>query len=299
MASTQGIITHLQRMSLHDGPGIRTTVFFKGCNLRCKWCHNPETFSLWPELGWTSGKCMHCGACIVKCPRRALSVGGGDIVREGSMCVGCNVCVEECYTGAHHLIGKSRSVEQICRAVEEDRSIFEMSGGGVTISGGEPTVQYDFLKELLEALHLKGIHTALQTNMYAPWEMYEGILPCVDYFMCDLKLFDDAEHARWTGKGNRSILRNLQNLDGTGRRYRVRTPLVPGVNDSPEQLEELSAFAGSLKNLEAYELLPFHPLASYKYHAAGIDYAFEKTAPTPGNEFLELKKTFEIYADNR
>jgi pyruvate formate lyase activating enzyme len=178
--------------------------------------------------------------------------------------------------------------------VEEDRSIFEISGGGVTISGGEPTVQYDFLKELLEALHLGGLHVTLQTNMYAHWDMYESIIPYVDYFLCDLKLFDAEKHSYWTGKGNQIILENLQKLDKTGKQYRVRTPVIPGVNNRKEQLRELFDFVTRLQHVEAYELLPFHSLASYKYHNMGMDYAFEKTKEIPDDKFLELKKLFEI-----
>lgn len=291
----QGVITHIQRMSLHDGPGIRSTIFLKGCNLQCKWCHNPETFSLQPELGWAQNKCIHCGTCIQKCAEGALSIQGDDIIaRNKELCTGCNTCVSECYPGAHYRLGERYSVEQLCRMVEEDRRIFEGSGGGVTLSGGEPTIQRVFLQTLAEALHEKVFHVTLQTNLYAPWEVYETLLPYIDYFMCDLKHLDTEEHRRWTGQGNETILANLLRLNQAGVRYVVRTPVIPGVNNREDQLRAMSRFVSQLGNVEGYELLPFHPLASYKYHHMGMDYVFEATREIPQEEFAELKKQFEI-----
>lgn len=291
----QGVITHIQRMSLHDGPGIRSTIFLKGCNLQCKWCHNPETFSLQPELGWAQNKCIHCGTCIQKCAEGALSIQGDDIIaRNKELCTGCNTCVSECYPGAHYRLGERYSVEQLCRMVEEDRRIFEGSGGGVTLSGGEPTIQRVFLQTLAEALHEKGFHVTLQTNLYAPWEVYETLLPYIDYFMCDLKHLDTEEHRRWTGQGNETILANLLRLNQAGVRYVVRTPVIPGVNNREDQLRAMYRFVSQLGNVEGYELLPFHPLASYKYHHMGMDYVFEATREIPQEEFAELKKQFEI-----
>lgn len=291
----QGVITHIQRMSLHDGPGIRSTIFLKGCNLQCKWCHNPETFSLQPELGWAQNKCIHCGTCIQKCAEGALSIQGDDIIaRNKELCTGCNTCVSECYPGAHYRLGERYSVEQLCRMVEEDRRIFEGSGGGVTLSGGEPTIQRVFLQTLAEALHEKVFHVTLQTNLYAPWEVYETLLPYIDYLMCDLKHLDTEEHRRWTGQGNETILANLLRLNQAGVRYVVRTPVIPGVNNREDQLRAMSRFVSQLGNVEGYELLPFHPLASYKYHHMGMDYVFEATREIPQEEFAELKKQFEI-----
>jgi pyruvate formate lyase activating enzyme len=247
-----------------------------------------------PELGWARNKCIHCGVCLEKCESKALSVNGEDIIKDRNACVQCNTCVTECYPEAHYLIGKSYSAAQICEMVEEDRSIFEISGGGVSISGGEPTVQYPFLKELTEMLHLRGFHVTLQTNIHVPWKIYESILPYIDFFMCDLKLYDAKKHLYWTGKENRTILENIQKLDKTGKPYCVRTPVVPGVNDRKEQLQELSDFVSRLDNIESYELLSFHPLASYKYHNMGMKYAFEEIKEIPTDEFAGLKELFEI-----
>ncbi len=294
MNDLRGMVTHVQRMSLHDGPGMRTTIFFKGCNLRCKWCHNPETFSLNQELGWIRNKCIRCGVCLEKCPSGALSVQDDEIARNRNVCIGCHTCVEECYAGAHHLIGKTYSTEDLCNIAEEDRGFFENSGGGVTVSGGEPTVQYSFLKELLKALHEKDFHVALQTNLKASWDKYEELLPYVDYFMCDLKVLDKEAHRYWTGTDNELILANMVRLDASGKRYCVRTPVVPGVNDRKEQLRQMSDFVSKLKHAEKYELIPFHPLASYKYKDLGMKYEFETVKEIPKNEFKELKQTFEF-----
>lgn len=290
----KGIITHTQRMSLHDGPGIRNTIFFKGCNLRCAWCHNPETLSLQPELGWAENKCIHCGVCEEKCPQRALSVQGNGIVKKKEACTQCGTCVNECYANAHYLIGKEYTEDELCRMMEQDRDIFQRSGGGVTLSGGEPMVQHKFLLVLAQALHAQGLHVTLQTNLYASWNLYETILPYIDYLMCDLKHLDSEEHRRWTGQGNKTILANLHQLDATGKKYIVRTPVIPGVNNKEEQLRDISHFVSQLHNTEGYVLLPFHPLAAYKYHNMGIEYEFETIDEIPHEEFATLKEQFEL-----
>lgn len=289
-----GLISHIQRMSLHDGPGIRTTVFFKGCDLRCRWCHNPETFAPEAELGWAGSKCIRCGVCLAKCPSGALSINGNEIVRNWSACRRCGTCVAECYPNAHYWLGRKYTADELCGIAGEDRNIFERSGGGVTVSGGEPMVQFLFLEEFLKALFCQGFHITLQTNLNASWEKYQAILPFVNYFMCDLKLLDTAAHQHRTGKGNERILENIGRLDASGAAYCLRTPVIPGVNDQREQLQQMHAFVSALKHIDKYELIPFHPLASYKYKNMGIEYPFEKVKGIPQNEFEELRKTFEI-----
>jgi pyruvate formate lyase activating enzyme len=287
-------ITHLQRMSLHDGAGIRSTIFFKGCNMHCQWCHNPETFSPLLELGWLKTKCIGCGVCLEKCPQGALSAAGDEIVRNHRLCSGCNTCIEECYPQAHHRIGTETTVEELCKQMEEDRRIFENSGGGVTLSGGEPMVQFPFLLGLAKALSEKGFHITLQTNLNTAWDKYQAILPYVNYWMCDLKLLDAEAHRYWTGADNRLIRENIRHLDASGASYCLRTPVIPGVNSNDEQLQQMSDFASGLQHLDYYELLPFHPLASYKYKDLGMEYAFETVKEIPATEFAELKKKFEI-----
>jgi pyruvate formate lyase activating enzyme len=261
--------------------------------MRCKWCHNPETFSPAPELGWLKTKCIGCGVCLEKCPQAALSLVGDEIERNRRLCSGCNTCIAECYPQAHHRIGSEYTVEELCGKMEDDRSIFENSGGGVTISGGEPMVQFPFLLELLKALSAKGFHVTLQSNLNTVWDKYQAILPYVNYFMCDLKLLDAEAHRYWTGADNKLILENIKNLDASAVHYCLRTPVIPGVNNKPEQLQQMSNFVAKLNNLDYYELLPFHPLATYKYKDLGIKYEFETVQEIPTTEFAELKKMFE------
>lgn len=293
MDNLKGIITHVQRMSFHDGPGIRSTIFFKGCNLRCKWCHNPETFFLQPELGWYKNRCIHCGVCVDKCKQRALSFEADGILRNRELCISCNVCVDECYSKAHYRIGTSYSVEEMVDSMEQDRRVFEISGGGVTISGGEPTVQHLFLEKLVESLHQKGFHITLQTNMLAQWDIYERMLPYVDFYMCDLKLFATAKHQFWTGKDNQTILHNIQKLDEAKKSYCVRTPVIPGVNDDEDELSHILIFVNRLKHVKSYELLPFHRFATYKYDSLGMNYDFENMAELSKERMQELKNKFE------
>ena len=271
----QGTISHIQRMSLHDGQGIRTTIFFKGCNMRCRWCHNPETFSPNIEQALAKAKCIRCGVCIEKCPKEALYIKNGEIFKNRNLCAECGVCIDECYAAAHYRVGAMYTVDELCAKVEEDRSIFERSNGGVTISGGEPTLQYPFLIELVKALRAKRFHITLQTNMSADWDKYAELLPYVNHFMCDLKLLDAKAHKEHTGKDNQRILENIKKIDASDASYCVRTPVIPNVNDDKEQLSQIADFVSELERNEKYELIPFHPFASYKYENLGMEYEFK------------------------
>jgi pyruvate formate lyase activating enzyme len=297
----QATITHIQRMSLHDGAGIRTTVFFKGCNLRCAWCHNPETFSTATELEWVKNRCLHCGECIRSCPAGALSIAGDNIVRDNNRCnlcrdAACHVstCTTVCFSDAHQIIGKPATMNDLCQQIEEDRNIFEQTGGGVTLSGGEPMLQFPFVKELAKTLSQRGYNLVLQTNLSMKWNLYREILPFINHFMCDLKHLDGEAHQRWTGQSNCLILENILKLDRSGASYRLRTPVVPSVNDSEDDLVAMSAFAKTLKNITSYELLPFHPLAAYKYEQLGLKYAFANVKPIQTESFAGLKRKFEF-----
>ena len=290
----EGIVSHIQQLSVHDGDGIRTTVFLKGCDLRCKWCHNPETFSRSRQLQWIEARCIGCGECIKACKANALSLSdGGGIIRDSKACVDCGGCVEICFADAQQHVGTVYSVEELCMQLEADRPVYGYSGGGVTISGGEPMQQHEFATELAAALHSRGINVCMQTNMNAPWERYEAILPWLDYVMCDMKHIDPEAHRAWTGQSNRRIINNIRRLDTTGIRYCVRTPVIPGVNSDQRTLAAISEFAGALKNAERYELLPFHPLAAYKYRNLGMTYGFADVKPIPEDYFQQLKAKFE------
>lgn len=232
--NTAGLISNIQRTSVHDGPGIRTTVFFKGCNMRCAWCHNPEAIHIYPEYVYNPKLCLHCGHCA-----------------------------EGCYSGARMLCGKEMTVEQVMAEVLADKPYYGESGG-VTISGGEPFMQPQFLMELLKAAKAQGIHCGIETNASLPFEMMEQTLPFVDVWMIDLKIFDDVVHKLQTGISNEEIKQNLSELDRCGAKIVLRTPVIPGVNDTQEELESIVKFAARLENLEYYEVLPYHPLGLSK-----------------------------------
>ncbi len=266
----EGLITTIQRMSLHDGPGIRSTVFLKGCNLHCAWCHNPETLSRKPELEWIGQKCIGCCSCTEVCPTGAFSKQNGSLVFRKNLCSVCFRCLPVCYAEAIGKVGREVSPEDVFAEAEQDFPFFKNSGGGITLSGGEPMLQPEFTMQTLALFKKAGIHTALDTNMTIAWSRYEKVLPYADLVLADLKMMNPELHQKWTGKRNETILENLHQLDTTGIPYFIRTPVVPGVNDNEKEITAMTTFAASLKNLKKYELLPYHTLGSCKYDNLGI-----------------------------
>lgn len=281
-----GLIFDLKKFSLHDGPGIRTTVFFKGCPLQCWWCHNPEGIRPEQELLLRPNCCIRCGACVEACPQGALSAGG-EAPRAGEgFCTQCGACVEACYAGARELVGRWMAASEVLAEIECDAVFYDESGGGVTVSGGEPLLQPDFLRALLRGCRDRGMHTALDTCGYAPWEVLDGIREWVDLFLYDLKLLDDARHRQYTGVSNALILENLRALAERGQRIWLRVPVIPGINDGDRDVRRLGAFAAGLPHLERVDLLPYHPLARQKYSRLGFAYALPDVR-APSAERLE------------
>lgn len=276
--SLQGLIFDIKKYSIHDGPGIRTTVFFKGCPLRCAWCHNPEGQSSHAALMVRANRCILCGECQAACPQGAIHMDG-TAVTERKECLACGECVQVCYSGARERIGRQMTVRQVMADALRDLPFYEQSGGGVTFSGGEPLSQPDFLLELLRACREQEVHTALDTCGYAPWSAFESILEHTDLFLYDLKLMDERRHKQVTGVSNQRILRNLTHLSEQGARLRVRIPLIPGVNDGEENLRSTAQFLASLPQLEGIELLPYHDIAQGKYEALGLPYLFHDLNP--------------------
>ena len=264
-----GMIFNIQRFSIYDGPGARTTVFFKGCNLRCKWCHNPESIPSKPQLEFYPDRCIGCGKCLEVCPTGAQGVDAeGAHVIDREACVNCMKCVDTCYAEALVAVGQRISAEELMEAVMTDVPYYQRSGGGVTFTGGECMVQHDFLKEMLRRLKAEGIHTAVDTAGNVPWRLFEEILADTDIFLYDVKAADPEVHRRLTGVENGLILENLRRLCAAGKRIWIRIPYIPGCND-----KEMPAIAALLEGLpvERVEVMPYHRLGEGKYAALGLE----------------------------
>jgi pyruvate formate lyase activating enzyme len=274
-----GRIFDVQRYSLHDGPGIRTTVFLKGCPARCLWCHNPESQGFGPEVVVVETRCVHCGTCATVCPRGAPPPGSG-------LCTACGVCVEACPAGARQLAGREVTVGEVMAEVLRDRIFFEGSHGGVTFSGGEPLAQADFLSALLEAARAHGIHTAVDTCGFAPRERLLALVPLVDLFLFDVKLVDDERHRALTGLPSRPILDNLRALAEARAEIWIRVPVVPGCTDAEADVAETAALVSGLSGVRRVSLLPYHATGSAKARRLGRPSPLESLAP-PSPDRLE------------
>jgi pyruvate formate lyase activating enzyme len=284
---TRGLITNMQRYSVHDGPGIRTTVFLKGCPLSCAWCHNPETISPRPELMVTAGCCIRCGQCLDVCPNHApvgLDFPEVKATVARADCLVCGACVEVCPADGRRVVGRSLSVPELLVEVLRDRVFFEESGGGVTFSGGEPMSQFDFLVAGVGACRQKGLHVAVDTSGFALRERFEELAPLVDLFLYDLKVLDDDRHQHFCGVSNRLILENLRWLSANHGNLWLRIPLVGGVNDAPDELKAMATLAAELGGVRRVHLLPYHAVGSGKRERLGAstDGALFETPTTGG-----------------
>ncbi len=252
-------IFDIQRSSFVDGPGIRTTVFFKGCNLRCAWCHNPESCSPEKQLLFHKNRCINCGKCKEKC---AYSLENCDF---------CEKCVLTCPTGAREICGKEYTTDELLTEILKDKAYYELSGGGVTISGGECMLRIDFLEELLKKCTTEGIHTAVDTAGHVPYEYFERILPYTSLFLYDVKCFDSDKHKHYVGASNELILENLRKLLRAGTPVWIRIPIIEGVNDTLEEMTKIRHFLATYGEPERTELLPYHKMGEHKYAALGKD----------------------------
>jgi pyruvate formate lyase activating enzyme len=275
-----GRVYDIQGFSVHDGPGIRTTVFLKGCPLRCLWCHSPESQAFQRELSWIEMRCIgidECGLCIDACAKGGISPGetvkapGRDgelrlVTFDRSMCDNCGSCGQACTAKAVYLCGTDQTVDEVIQRVLKDVPFYERSGGGVTISGGEPLSQPEFTLALLESCKAAGLHTALDTTGYVRWEVLSSALPFVDLFLYDLKHMDSACHKELTGVPNERILDNARRIAAGGGKLQVRIPVIPGMNDSAQNVEESGRFCAELgEAVTVVQLLPYHRLGSAKY----------------------------------
>jgi len=277
-----GRIFDIQRFSIHDGPGIRTTVFLQGCPLHCAWCHNPEGIGSTPVLSFMGEKCIGCGYCFKTCPNSAHKMEGGRHVLDRKLCLACGLCTRECYAKALELMGRQVSVADVMKDVLADEPFYRTSGGGMTLSGGEPLYQPHFTAALLAAAKAASVHCCVETAGLVPWSDIEPLAGMVDLFLCDVKDTNDARHRRNTGASNVTILANIRRLHDLGKAIRLRVPLVPGYNDQDDNLDGLIELARSLPRIEGVEIMPYHKLGQDKHARIGtIGSMIDNQPPDP------------------
>jgi glycyl-radical enzyme activating protein len=290
----RGLVFDIQRFSLHDGHGIRTLVFMKGCPLRCPWCSNPESQSRKPEVMFFEERCISCGACIEACPN-------GEALRahwplgDGS-CDDCTPCVAACWPRARVMVGREMSRDDVLEIIRRDRVFYEESHGGITVGGGEPTMQPDFVAGLLESCRAEGIHTAIETCGYAPWETMKKVLDHVDELLMDIKHMDSAIHKEWTGVANERILANAQEAANLVQEMVVRVPLIPGFNDDNDNLNELGAFVKQkLTGVTRVDVLPYHSTGESKSTRLRREFKLGTLEPQGRDRLGEIKALLSSY----
>jgi pyruvate formate lyase activating enzyme len=289
------LVTNIQGYSIHDGPGIRTVVFLKGCSLECQWCSNPECISPRPEIGFFKSLCTQCGKCVRVCPNNALKGEAGQLpCLDRQRCSGCGICVSACFYKALVLHGKPMSVEEVFDAVKRDTMFYQASGGGITVSGGEALLQPQFVCELFDNCRRAAIHTCIETSGNGAEPVLREVLPYTDLVLYDLKHQDSDKHRRYTGKANSLILANAEVVAANGIDFLFRMPLVPGINDDLQNIKETAVFLRGLgKKALRIELMPYHRLGKGKYASLDLTYRLpEMLAPEP--EQIEfVRSSFE------
>ena len=295
--AVKGLIFEIQKMSTEDGPGIRTTVFLKHCPLKCIWCHNPESIQKKPQLQWLDHKCIGCKICIETCKQGALKLKKDGMHIDRDKCISCGECVEECPSTALNMYGKWWDLEDIFKEVAKDKVYYTKSGGGITVSGGEPTMQPDFVLEFLTMCKENGISTALDTCGYASHEVYEKILPEVDLILLDIKVIDSDKHKEYTGVPNERILENAiyiaNHVKQYGKKMWIRTPIIPRYTATEDNIKGIAEFiVNKLENIpERWDLLAFNNLCTSKYERLGMEWPL-KDEPLMKKE--EMEQFFEI-----
>ena len=284
-------VTNIQRFSLNDGPGIRTTVFLQGCNMHCTWCHNPETLSAHPVLMHYPDKCIGCGKCFEICPNKAhkLDAETKQHIIDRTLCKNCGKCADSCFADALVMSSKPMTVEEVMKEIRQDKLYYDESGGGVTVSGGEALLHCAFVSELADACHAEGIKIAVETNMSLPWHHIESTLRKMDLIMCDMKLNICTEHRKYTGEDNCMIFKNIGRSSLLGVPVIVRTPLIPGITDSLENIRPIAEYMSKMDNILYYELLNFNPLGGSKYEALDAQNDFSDTKPFSNDKLEEYR----------
>jgi pyruvate formate lyase activating enzyme len=297
VAEAKGVVFNIQRFSIHDGPGIRTTVFLKGCPLRCGWCSNPESTGVGPEIITRDAKCIRCGKCVEACPQKAITVVQNTRTIQWEKCNSCMKCAEVCPSGAIERAGEYLTVAQVMDTVARDTGFYGRTGGGMTLSGGEPLMQWQFALQLLQAAKGRGLHTALDTTGYADWQILDEVLDFTDLVLYDFKHFDSARHQDATGVPNERILDNLRKtLVKPGLKVWVRHAVIPQFSDSEDELEKLCKLVLALTPpVEKISLLPYHKFGEVKYAATGKVYPWKGIPIVTEERMGKLKKVVESH----
>jgi pyruvate formate lyase activating enzyme len=293
-----GLIWDIKKYAIHDGPGIRTTVFLKGCPLRCPWCCNPESQDLCPEIIWLAENCIHCHRCLDNCPSQAISEEAGQKKRiDRNRCDFCGICINNCPHQALNLIGKRMTVSEVLKKVVEDAIFYVRSGGGLTLTGGEPTAQSDFAYELLRQYKVRerGSHTAIETCGFVDWPTLSHLLEYTDLVLYDIKHMDSGHHLRLLGVSNELILQNARRIAKSHSRLVIRLPLIPGINDTEENIRKTAAFARRLPQVEELDLLPYHRLGENKYARLNREYALSGIRMLSPSRLAEIRSLIESY----
>lgn len=290
---TTGTIFDIKRYAIHDGPGIRTTIFMKGCPLQCWWCHNPEGLADTAQRFYNADRCIGCDACIDQCPSQALAKSGSGISKDAEVCTECFTCSQVCPSEATQKIGREVTVSELLQTIEQDRLFYDESGGGVTFSGGEPLAQAAFLLELLIACGGIGIHRAVDTSGYADPAQLLAIAGHADLILFDLKLMDSQKHRKYTGLPNDVILENLELLAASDAKIDIRVPVIPGVNTDADNLEKMARFLMSQPGIQQVHLLSYHSTARRKYRQLGMDFIPADICEPTREDISKLAATLE------
>ncbi|MCZ2845224.1 MAG: glycyl-radical enzyme activating protein [Candidatus Bathyarchaeota archaeon] len=289
--SKEGMIFDIQRYAIHDGCGIRTLVFLKGCPLRCLWCQNPEGLALKKQLMYFSKKCNNCGRCELVCPIGAIKRDDSRLKIDWNICTACGKCSETCYSQALRIVGKRVTTREVMKVIERDLGFYKNTGGGVTISGGEPLLQSEFTLDLLKECKKNYIHTAIETCGLGKWENLKRMFPYLDLIFYDIKIIDSQKHQKATSKGNELILDNLEKLSKIKVPLLIRIPVIPGFNDTKSEITIIINFIKEkLGNVKKVELLPYHSLGESKYNALGFKYSLEGVKSLSEEEIKPLSK---------
>lgn len=300
--NVKGVVFDVQRYSIHDGPGIRTLVFMKGCPLRCVWCQNIESQQMQPQIMFNSEKCGGCGQCALACTSKGIKVDQGRSITDRKLCNNCGKCVEVCPNEARGLVGREMSIDDVFSQIQKDIAFYKRSGGGATLSGGEPSAQPEFVIKLLEKCQKAGIHTTMETCGYTKWEILKRLISHAHLILYDIKLIDSEEHLKLTGVPNKQILDNAIKIARLGRKHRmvVRVPVIPGYTDSIENMKGIAEFISTKMGTSVrFELLNYNPLGETKGERLGTNNGVSGLRPLADEQLDRLIKIFESYGLKR